>query len=200
MLQKNLVCTWGDFASFGALPSQRKCRMVFDNIAQFHAHIRDAHRWHCVACSQINGGAMFPRCELCGNSISEDAEDGDQALKHAVAEVQTKMATFFAAEKSAIEHAGDKYVMKERFIKLSMEKMERVKLKREALKKKNSEVAEEEKSATSSKSRGTIFADDGASGAASTSANSKKKKKKRKCSTHLMRRLQVNPRSSHLNN
>lgn len=184
-LQRKLVCTWAGFESFGGLPSQAKCRIVFDNVAEYHAHVRDAHRWHCVACSQINGGAMFPMCGLCGNTISEDAEDGDTALKNAVTEVQAKMATFMAAERDAIDREGDKYVMKDRLIKLSIEKMERVKQKREALKANkmqaqvDAEAAQEEKSTASSRSRGTVFADEGASRSVSTSATSKKKKKKK---------------------
>ena len=90
-------------------------------------------------------------CGLCGNTISEDAEDGDTALKNAVTEVQAKMATFMAAERDAIDREGDKYVMKDRLIKLSIEKMERVKQKREALKANkmqaqvDAEAAQEEK-------------------------------------------------------
>ena len=122
-------------------------------------------------------------CWLCGNTTSEDAEDGDEALKKAVVEVQAKMATFMAAEKSTMEREGDKYVLKDHFIKLSMEKMERVKQKRENLKNRKkqleAEAMEEEKSAASSKSRGTVFADDGASGAASSDATSKRRKKKK---------------------
>lgn len=180
-LQKNLVCSWNGFQDFGGLPSVGKCRKVFDNVAEYHGHVRDAHRWHCVSCSAINGGAVFPMCGLCGNDSSENAEDGDHALKHAMAEVQSKMAIFMATEKSSIDKSGDKYVLKNRMIQLSLEKTERVKQKRETLKnKRNGVVAEEdeESKSGSSKSRGTVFADSRAAGISDESTKGSKKKSK----------------------
>ena len=52
--QRDLVCPWNGFKEYGGLPSQKKCRCVFDTAIAYQNHLRFAHRWYCAACDSAN--------------------------------------------------------------------------------------------------------------------------------------------------
>ena len=77
-LQKDLICTWAGYHTFGGLKSQERCRCVFSFTIEYHGHLRRGHAWHCEACGYLNTGVTFPVCSLCENSRSADGQDGEQ--------------------------------------------------------------------------------------------------------------------------
>lgn len=122
IFQKTLVCNWDGFEEFGGAPSDKKCRCVFDNVAEYQGHIRTAHKWYCVSCFRQNSGALFPICPLCGNDKSEDGRDGEKALNESLSAVRAKMNAFVAAEN--VGKANFKYKIKSRLVELAAKKLE----------------------------------------------------------------------------
>ena len=59
--QKELVCTWNGFQEYGGLPSQPKCRCVFDSTTSYQNHMRLQHRWYCPACDTANRFVKHPK-------------------------------------------------------------------------------------------------------------------------------------------
>ena len=178
-LQKNLICTWNGYMEFGGMPSDPKCRKVFDSVAEYHGHIRDCHKWFCVSCNTKNKGANFPVCSLCGNQNDENGDDGEEILKNAVQEVQSKINAFMADEstKKVIAKKGDKFVLKEHLINLTLEKVEKDKLKKDRLENPESNI--EVVSKADSKTSKTIFSTSQQSNA-NTAKTSKRKTKREK--------------------
>jgi len=129
VLQKNLICPWMGFSSFGGLPGDGPCKCVFDSVAQYHGHLQRNHKWYCVACSTRNFGANFPVCTLCRNQYSDSSEDGVDVLENAVKDVGIKVSAFLADQQELVSQKGDKFVLKDHLIKLSLEK-ERKRLER----------------------------------------------------------------------
>ena len=52
--QKDLICMWEGFHQYGGLPSQKRCRCIFDNSTAYQNHLKNAHRWYCPACDSAN--------------------------------------------------------------------------------------------------------------------------------------------------
>jgi hypothetical protein len=51
---------------------------------EYRGHMINAHKWYCPSCETKNSGLSFPKCEMCGNILSEDGEDAvDAMIKHA---------------------------------------------------------------------------------------------------------------------
>lgn len=129
--QDSLVCTWNGYASFGALTSSKPCRAVFKHVAEYHNHLRTAHKWNCVACFQSNTGIDFPTCSLCGNKFSEDGLDGEQEMKKAAKEVHDQIVGFLQKDTSA-NNVGI-YRIRDRMIDIALEQrqaMEKLMLQR----------------------------------------------------------------------
>ena len=85
VFQKTFVCTWDGYKRFGALSaSSKRCRNVFSNEMEYRGHMINAHKWYCPSCETKNTGLSFPKCEMCGNVLSEDGENAaDAMIKHA---------------------------------------------------------------------------------------------------------------------
>jgi hypothetical protein len=79
--QDKLVCSWNTNANFGALTNSKPCRAVFRYVEEYHNHLRNAHKWNCIACFQSNIGFHFPICTLCGNKYNTDGIDGEKILQ-----------------------------------------------------------------------------------------------------------------------
>lgn len=119
IFQKTLVCNWEGFHDYGGSTSDTRCRCIFDNVAEYHGHLRTAHKWFCVSCFKCNSGAVFPRCALCGNSKSEDGKDGEKALQDSVAAVRNKVRLFLAKENST--KTGFKFKLRDRLVSLAVD-------------------------------------------------------------------------------
>jgi hypothetical protein len=132
-LQKNLVCHWSGFQAFGGMPSDPICRCIFDNVAEYQGHIMRAHKWYCIACETQNFSATFPFCQMCGNERSEEQQSGTEVLQEAINDMQNRMTMFMVKEHSHVEKGGDKFVLKDHVIKLSLEKMQRVRARKAEL-------------------------------------------------------------------
>ena len=78
------MCTWDGYKRFGALStSSKRCRDVFSNEMLYRGHMLTAHKWYCPSCETKNTGLAFPKCEMCGNVLSEDGENAaDVMIKH----------------------------------------------------------------------------------------------------------------------
>ena len=120
IFQRNLICSWEGYHAFGGLPHQKRCRCVFDNVAEYHGHLRDAHRWYCPACDHCNSGAVFPMCGLCENSMGEAGESGEAALKASIADVHNKLTLFLVKYKSQDQNRNESYVIKNRLAELAI--------------------------------------------------------------------------------
>ena len=116
--QRNLVCCWEGYHQFGGLPSQPKCRMVFDSTIAYQNHMRTAHRWYCSACDTSNPGIVFPKCSLCGNTLSGDGINAEEVVQSAVSKLQFKLYQFLLHDK-ATEKTG--YKLKDRIIKKTLD-------------------------------------------------------------------------------
>ena len=125
VFQKTLVCNWDGFHKFGGALSDKKCRCVFDNVAEYQGHIRTAHKWYCVSCYKQNSGLVFPVCSLCGNDKSEDGDDGERALRDSINEVRNKISMFMATEN--VQKTNFKYKIKDRLVQLAVDKLAREK-------------------------------------------------------------------------
>lgn len=79
------MCTWDGYKRFGALStSSQRCRAVFSNEMEYRGHMLNAHKWYCSSCETRNTGLAFPKCEMCGNVLSEDGENAvDVMIKNA---------------------------------------------------------------------------------------------------------------------
>ena len=100
VFQKEMVCMWDGFKEFGGLPSQKKCRCIFDSMIAYQNHLRTAHRWYCAACDSANSGIVFPVCSTCGNKLSEDGVDATDALHQSIMKLQSKMYEFVLRDKA----------------------------------------------------------------------------------------------------
>eukprot|EP00606_Chrysophyceae_sp_TOSAG23-5_P000211 GSChrysophyteH2.ASY1.ANO1.1439.1 assembled CDS len=201
-LQKNMICPWEGYKSFGGLPSDGRCRVVFDNIAEYQGHVGTAHKWYCVACSTKNFGATFPVCTLCGNFHSDASEDGHEVLENAVKEVGTKVAAFLAENQDLVSRRGDKFVLKDHLIKLAVDREDKRKKNEEKKrladiqkgKIKNLTADDEDllsvaaSSASESKAASTLPSSIGGASSKSGSTNMTGKKKKNKLPSLAQRR------------
>ena len=125
VLQRELICSWEGFETFGGLPSSGRCRMVFDKVTNYQNHLRTAHTWYCSACETRCKGVCFPTCTLCGNALSGDGVDGARALKESVDRIRAQMADFLAKDGLTAASGGSgkgDYVIKKRLVELSKEK------------------------------------------------------------------------------
>jgi hypothetical protein len=51
---------------------------------EYRGHMINAHKWYCASCEARNTGLAFPKCEICGNVLSEDGENAaDVMIKNA---------------------------------------------------------------------------------------------------------------------
>lgn len=116
VLQREFICTWEGYKTYGGLQSQRKCRKVFGDLISYQNHLRECHKWYCAACDHCNKCAAFPTCSMCGNSKSEMGEDGIVALKESAALVQGKLYSFLTFEKARDEDNLNGYSIKNRYV------------------------------------------------------------------------------------
>lgn len=123
IFQKTLVCNWDGFHKFGGAKSDKMCRCVFDNVAEYQGHIRTAHKWYCVSCFKQNSGAVFPVCSLCGNDKSEDGDDGERVLNDSLNAVRNKISMFLAKEN--VQKSNIKMTIKSRLVELAVDKISR---------------------------------------------------------------------------
>ena len=121
VLQKELVCSWEGYKEFGGLPSQKRCRSVFDNVISYQEHIRTAHRWYCVACEHCNYGLVFPVCGLCGNNTNEAGDDGEKIILTSVNALKSRLNQFLSQD-SASSASSEKYKIKDKLVKLALDK------------------------------------------------------------------------------
>ncbi len=182
-LQRNLICTWDGFIEFGGMPSDTKCRQIFDNVAEYHGHVRDCHKWFCVSCSTRNRGANFPRCTLCGNCSDENGDDGEEVLRGAIQEVQSKISAFMAdaGTRQIASKKGDKFILKEQLIKLTLDKVEKDRKKKEIL---ENPQLDEKSNLNNSKTSTTIFSTSQQS-PANTAKSGKQRRKAKKGKNNL---------------
>lgn len=117
--QESLICTWNGYQAFGALTTSQPCRAVFKHVAEYHNHLRTAHKWICVACFQSNTGMDFPECSLCGNHFSEDGTDGEKEMKKAAKEVHEAVKTFLEKDLN-VQNTGV-YRIRDRMIEIAKE-------------------------------------------------------------------------------
>lgn len=101
-----------------AAPSSMCCRMVFDQVSNYHNHLRTAHKWYCPACETKNTAATYPKCMLCGNHRHDTTGvDMLKQFKHDATVVGNKIYQFLLLDK-----ANEKldYSMKARMVSVAM--------------------------------------------------------------------------------
>lgn len=111
-LQKEFICKWNGFESFGGFKSQKRCRCIFSNALTYQGHLRTAHSWHCEACGLRNTGLTFPTCTLCGNTLSGEGEDGMKVVQETADHIKKLLKEFLHRDYKAAATAG--YVLKDR--------------------------------------------------------------------------------------
>ena len=76
VFQKELVCRWQGYGSFGG--DEKRCTCVFSDMNDYQVHMLTKHKWFCPACDHKNSGLSFPVCTMCDNTVSGEGDSGFQ--------------------------------------------------------------------------------------------------------------------------